>query len=236
MIRRFHRKDFLHILLFAVMIMAANYSVRLYLSPISVKFEYLKKSQYLDEKELQKTWKNFLEKNFQQQQSLQKTVSLYRLSPNEFIPISIYSNISRFKNLEYWGKTSIKIDEKSLIVVGPKGILGRADQVGQGYFRLTALTSSKVQLPVTTENNSNVMIIEGKNGVFQGKDYSEIVKIGDVLITLGCDPHYPPLYPVAIITSLEDSLHGKIFYARPLEEFKNISYGILYKPQEKKIK
>ncbi len=236
MIRRFQRKDLLNFFLFAVGLLTANYGIRLFFSPFSVRFEHLKKSQYLDEKELEKTWKNFLERNFQQHQSLQKTVSLYRLSPNEFIPISIYSNVLRSKHLEYWGKTSTNIDEKSLIVVGPKGIVGRAEYAGQGYYRLTPLTSSRVQLPVTIENNSNVMIIEGNNGLLEGKDYSGTVKIGDVLITLGCDPHYPPFYPVAKIINTIDSLHGKVFYAQPLEEFKNIGYAILYKPEEKNIK
>jgi hypothetical protein len=179
--------------------------------------------------ELNNVWDEFAKRSLYQYQLLQQSINLSRLSPEEFIPVSLFSNINTSGNIEYWGRTSVHLEKSSLVLLGPKGIVGRADHSNENFYKICPIVHKDIQIPVMIAPQGKVMILRGDGELFKGFDRSFHVGVGSTLITIGSDQHYPPFYPVAQVINVVPQPHGIEFEATPLQDITTMSYGILYR-------
>ena len=78
---------------------------------------------------------------------LQKIINLHRLSPDEFIPVAIFSSIDAQGIIRYYGRDNLMIEKNSFVVIGPEGILGRADYKNEDFFKLAPITQNEIRTP-----------------------------------------------------------------------------------------
>jgi len=189
---------------------------------------YFTKSQPYQLEALDQSWSTFAKNIFNQYQLLQKTINLTRLSANEFIPIGIFSEIDSTGHIQYWGRTSKKLKESSLILIGPEGILGRAEHKTEHFYHIVPITHKDIQIPALLNDKANILILKGNGSVLTGIDRTRKVEKGAVLKTIGSDIHYPAYYPIAEVTAVYSQGEGTAFEATPIQLLHQVSFGILY--------
>lgn len=183
---------------------------------------------------LDQTWSLFAKKVMINYQLLQQTVNLNRLSSEEFIPIALFSSMNTSGGIEYWGRTSQLLPQSSLVLLGPEGILGRAEHQSEHFYRIYPMNQKDIQIPVMIEPKSKLIMIRGNGSLLVGFDPSSTIRLGSVLITTGSDIHYPAFYPVAKVTAVYAQSGGIAFEATPIQEVHELNYAILYQTIHKK--
>lgn len=94
-------------------------------------------------------------------------------------------------------------------VIDARGLVGQVIEVSAYFSRVMLITDSTHAVPVQVNRNGVRAIADG-TGMIDELQLSHVastmdIKVGDLLVTSGLGGHFPPGYPVAVVTAVDDS-------------------------------
>ncbi|MDB6062562.1 MAG: rod shape-determining protein MreC [Verrucomicrobiaceae bacterium] len=94
-------------------------------------------------------------------------------------------------------------------VIDARGLVGQVVEVSAYYSRVMLITDSTHGVPVQVNRNGVRAIADG-TGLIDELQLSHVaatmdVRVGDLLVTSGLGGHFPPGYPVAVVTAVDAS-------------------------------
>jgi rod shape-determining protein MreC len=94
-------------------------------------------------------------------------------------------------------------------VIDARGLVGQVVEVSAYFSRVMLITDSTHAVPVQINRNGVRAIADGV-GMIDELQLSHVatsadVRVGDLLVTSGLGGHFPPGYPVAVVTSVDNS-------------------------------
>lgn len=214
-----------------VLILLWNAFLEHFFVPGSVWGQYLLRPAVLDLTELHTEWAALFQQQINISAQARELSSLEHLLPGYFAPIEIFYHNHSNKGERCFGRSPIITDpSKWLSVVGPKGVIGHAHQKKNGFYTIIPIRNKGTRLSLTLSEREGVFLAQGDGKGLIGIDREGVLKNGDQLVTLACDPYYPPFYPVAEVQEVffsqkEDCL---MFRARPLQAVEHVSYAMIY--------
>lgn len=214
-----------------LLILTWNTFVEHFFVPGSVWAQYVCRSSALDLAQLQTHWSALFQQQINLSLQTKELFALEHLLPGHFTPIEIFYQHHTSKGERCFGRSAMMTDpSKWVSVVGPKGIIGHAHQKKNGFYTIIPIRNKGIRLSLTLAEREGVFLAQGDGRELVGLDREGVLSKGDQLVTLACDPYYPPFYPVAEVETVlfsekEDSW---VFHARPLQVIEHVSYGMLY--------
>lgn len=211
-------------------LLAWNWVLEHFCVPGSLWGQYLWRSSAIDPQKLQQQWAEIFEQHLLQHQQSGEMGYLERLFPENFVTVEFFYQQHPHKGARCWGRgPGINTgSDKWLSVVGPCGVIGHAQHKKNGFYEVQPIHSKGVRVVLTLEDKEGLFVTEGQGRELRGVDSDSQLQIGDRLVTMACDPYYPPFYPVAEVTDLETQSDGQIFHARPLQPLEHVSYAMVY--------
>lgn len=200
--------------------------------PGSLWAQYFWRSTSIDLSALEKDWAHIFHQELEIYLKAGEISSLQRLLPGNFTPIELFYQYTPSKGARCFGRSNSFAHSGSqwLSVVGPQGVIGHAHQKKNGFYTISPISNTGIRLSVTLLDKKGVFLVQGDGKLLRGVDSEKVLAAGDQLVTLACDPYYPPFYPVAEVTEVFFS--GKedawIFHARPLQLIEHLSYAMIY--------
>lgn len=113
--------------------------------------------------------------------------------------------------------------KKGHIVMTHKGVVGRVDNVGKMYSKITLITDINSKIPVIVEKNRVRGILVGNNRNINKLIFTPIsadIEVGDRIITSGVAGVFPPGLPIGTVTSTNK---GNI-KVRPYADIQGVEY------------
>jgi rod shape-determining protein MreC len=94
-------------------------------------------------------------------------------------------------------------------VIDARGLVGQVVEVSAYFSRIMLITDSTHAVPVQINRNGVRAIADG-TGMIDELQLSHVatsadVRVGDLLVTSGLGGNFPPGYPVAVVTAVDDS-------------------------------
>jgi rod shape-determining protein MreC len=94
-------------------------------------------------------------------------------------------------------------------VIDARGLVGQVVEVSTYFSRVMLITDSTHAVPVQINRNGVRAIADGV-GLIDELQLSHVatsadVRVGDLLVTSGLGGNFPPGYPVAVVTAVDDS-------------------------------
>lgn len=200
--------------------------------PGSLWAQYFWRSTSIDLHALEKDWTDIFHQEIASYLKAGDASSLQRLLPRNFTPIELFYQYSPSKGGRCFGHTnnSSHFEAQWLSVVGPQGIIGHAHQKKNGFYTISPIASAGTRLSVTLLDKKGIFLAQGDGRMLRGVDSDRFLAPGDQLVTLACDPYYPPFYPVAEVIEVffSQKEDAWIFHARPLQVLEHLSYAMIY--------
>lgn len=201
--------------------------------PGSLWAQYFWRSTSIDLSTLEKDWAHIFHQEIEIYLKAGEFSSLQRLLPGNFTPIELFYKYSPSKGARCFGRANSSLHNLGtqwLSVVGPQGIIGHAHKKKNGFYSISPISNLGTRLSLTLLDRKGIFFAQGDGKVLRGVDSDKVLKPGDQLVTLACDPYYPPFYPVAEITEIffSEKEDTWIFHARPLQVLEHLSYAMIY--------
>lgn len=113
--------------------------------------------------------------------------------------------------------------KKGHIAVTHKGVVGRVDNVGKMYSKITLITDINSKIPVIIEKNRVRGMLIGNNTninklIFTPR--SADISVGDRIITSGVAGVFPPGLPVGVVISNENN----VIKVKPYADIQGVEY------------
>jgi cell shape-determining protein MreC len=146
-------------------------------------------------------------------------------------PIEIFYYQHPKKGGCFFGKARMDILAQSVSIIGPQGIIGTAKRNKKNsFYDITPIEHQGVHLSATLLHHNGIFLLKGDGKFLRGYDREQVLQKGDRLVTLACDPYYPPLYPIAQIEDISfcEIERAWLFKAKPLYSIAHASYAMAY--------
>ena len=212
-------------------LLAWNAFLEHFFVPGSLWAQYLWRPAMIDVGQLHEDWSQVFQQQLLQYRKAEEITYLQRLLPEHFIAVEFFYQEHPKKGARCWGRGPGSLSEQQwLSVVGPYGIIGHAQQKKNGFYSIQPIRSKGTRLMLTLSGKEGLFLSEGDGRLLKGIDRDAQLTVGDQLVTMACDPYYPPFYPVAEVMALNFDEQEKVweFQARPLQPIEHVSYAMIY--------